>query len=340
MTITYAGPSVTSAFAAGLINDAWTTVTQLEAEASAAVQVLNGGKSPVVGAPIADSPLANKAQPVDMGFDANAAANDTDWNSRFAQLSADRSAIVGNIAQDAKVFCKTYFFDGLDGTGVFDTAEAWINTILLNGGSGVPYEQVLRTGDIARIINDSLRALQDANGAWAVRGVTLPARVVTYQTKLVGYATGDVLGAAERASRIHSWDTEVVQTRWAIEQATALRSGAMDRCRQFIVDWHAKRYDQATERSKEQIAKELELQDSYYKFMNYELGLRDVAIDRYLVGFDNQKFKWKNREELKDYILKLRLKALTNQLQALATRASAAINTIHVGAQATGSEQL
>ena len=338
MTIAYAGPSTSSAFAAGVINDAWARVTTLEAEATDATTKSDTLRRPVVQAPLADN-LDGKYSDIDAASDANSFQSDFDWGSRGVRLTAARAAIVNDIATDAKFFFKTYFSDNLDGTSVYDDAAAWINNLLLVGGTGVALEQVLRTRDIARITSDGLRALQDINAAWAVRGITLPARVAAYQTRQVGYVLGDSLGEAERNARIHSWDAEVANTTWAIERSLSLRSDAIDRCKTYVADWLAKRYDQINERENEQIDKLAEVQESYYKFMANQLGLRDVAIDRYLTSFSGDQMpKWKNKEDLKLTIYQQRIKSLEHRLQSLATRASASINSIHVQAEAGAQE--
>lgn len=340
MTITYSGPSTASAFAVGVMNDAWTQVGLLENEAAIATAALNATKRSIVAAPLTED-IPSKYVGVDNQMDIESVNADADWSNRSLRLVTARNAVVSDIATDAKAFFKTYFNDGLDGSAVYDDATSWINGLLLSGGTGVAAEASLRLSDIARINADGLRAVADINAGWAVRGFVLPARVAAFQTRQVGYVTGDALGEAERNARIHSWDAEVANTKWANERSLQLRADAIDRCRAFITDWVRLRYEQINARENEQILKTKEVQDAYYQFMQNELDLRDVVIDRYLTAFQTSTMpKWKNKEELKRIIYEQRVNALQHRLHALATRASAAINSIHVQAEATASEQV
>lgn len=339
MTITYAGPSVSSTFAAGLINDAWADADLFEAEAAIAGATADSAVPVLVEAPRPDV-LTTKLPAVDALVDNQWNLIDADWATRGPRLVAARASLITDTVKDAKYFISTYFNDPMDGSSVSDQAMTWIDTILLQGGTGVAAETAIRVNDVARISADSLRAAADLNNSWAVRGIVLPDRALTYQQRNVDIISGDVQGEAERTARIASWMGEVETTAWSIGRALQLRSDAIERCRAYITEWLKIRYDRANQREMEPIEHLKAMQESYYKYMQQELAMRDTAVDRYLTGYGDQKTKWTNKEALKLALYKARVKSLEERAQSLGTRAAGRINAVHVGASASASESV
>ena len=225
MPFTYAGPSVSAAFTAGVFNEQW-ALAQTKADQTkvatdtALAQAANPSQMATVG--LTYTPVI-PVVPVLTAFDANSV--DARYKAYFSEIS--------NFLTDQFTgFIATFY-----PTSAYLTyAQAWIERALTTGGTGlnVNVEKQLWERDRARVLRDSGRSKDELFSTWAARGYPLPPGALVNGLDRIDQDGRDKIAQASRDMAIEQFKTEVENVRIAVTQALALRQQALNAAQEFI----------------------------------------------------------------------------------------------------------
>lgn len=330
MTFSYAGPSVSAAFVAGVFNDAWTLAAQksLDALARTDAAIALATAAPV----IATVPAISVLTPTAPG--APAALSASDAQAIFEQA---KNSVTGLLTSNFTSFLATHFPIGT----YLARAQAWIENALQNGGSGInsSVEAQLWERERSRILKDAARATDELTSTWAARRFPTPPGALTFQQMQVSLAAAEKIGENSREQAIQSWKAELDNVHFAVEKAIALRVAAVGAAGEYIrtlalgpqigaqlasaiIDAQARMASVVSEFFRSQVAAaELTLRASQ---VNAELQVR--------VGEANQMAAIKALEQ--------RVNTAIAAAQTLATQAAAALNALHAQSGISANESL
>lgn len=122
------------------------------------------------------------------------------------------------------------------GSAYLSAAEAWINNVLTNGGTGINpvVEQQIWQRDRARILQDSGRTEEELMTTWAGRGYPLPPGALANSVQRVRQAADSAIAESSRAKAIRAFEIEIEQSRFAVGQALALRQQAVTSAGEYM----------------------------------------------------------------------------------------------------------
>lgn len=142
---------------------------------------------------------------------------------------------VYNLLHDAFTnFFGTYF--PLSSGADIAAAEAWMTKALTTGGTGLPayIEAQIFDRDRSRLINEGLRAEDEAVSTWAARRYPLPPGAATFQLLNIRRDTLDKLAQASRDIAIKQAELELENIRFAIQNVLAFRTGAIQAAAEYM----------------------------------------------------------------------------------------------------------
>lgn len=155
---------------------------------------------------------------------------DTDIATQFDLYVAD---IVDRLAALFAQYIATYFpVDNVTNS----YAEEWLQTAIHDGGTGVDttVEALIWERDRSRIAADASRALDEATNLWAARRFPMPPGALLDVTSRIALKSQDELAKSSREVAIKTFDTEVANVRFAVENAIKLRQVALSSAADYI----------------------------------------------------------------------------------------------------------
>lgn len=125
---------------------------------------------------------------------------------------------------------------GLSDTGFIESAQSWIQRAIDTGGTGVnaTVERQIWDRERSRTLSELSRAEKETMQTWAGRGHPLPPGVLTNQIKELRVEAAKKIAEASREAAIKSFQTEVENVRFAVEQAIKLFPAAMNAAAEYI----------------------------------------------------------------------------------------------------------
>ncbi len=129
-------------------------------------------------------------------------------------------------------FLQTYFPDG----AYYPAALSWIERALTDGGTGinVDVERALWERDRARILGQAEQSEQEAMSTWANRGFALPPGALVNQMQSIRLDAGRQLAAQSRDIAVKTWEAELQNVRFAVQQAINLRVQGLQAAGDYI----------------------------------------------------------------------------------------------------------
>lgn len=141
----------------------------------------------------------------------------TAFNTAFGMFSSDFQSRVTQ-------FFSQYFpnFATLD-----DKAEQWINTALVDGGTGMnpAAEAALWQRGRDREVLDTARQVDDAVDQWAARGFSLPPGVLQNRVDQINQDGRTKIAGFNRDATLKVMDVEIDNARLAVQQSVQMRLG-------------------------------------------------------------------------------------------------------------------
>lgn len=261
--------------------------------------------------------------------------------SKFAdgEFTDEYAATQARVATEMAAVFSDYFTNWFPLDDTYILAQEWAHTVLADGGSGInPYvEAQIWNRDRTRLLDDSMRAEDDAMTAWAARGFPIPPGAAAYQLLQIRRDTQKAIADVSRAAAIKSFETEIENIRIAVGRAIEFRSAVLDNAEKFFrIQLFPERYAQETESAKFDIRN---------KFRNAAEDLYKLQIEKFeqytyrnkAVGLDDDRRVVESNLATKLTALKYRVDAAIAEAQATATQAAAALNALHAQASISGS---
>lgn len=148
------------------------------------------------------------------------------FNSAFSMFSGDFQSRVSS-------FFSTYFpnFATLG-----DKAEQWIQTALVDGGTGMnpDAEAAMWQRGRDRVMADSSRAVDDAVDEWAARGFALPPGVLQNRVDQISQDGRAKIGDFNREATLKVMDVEIENARLAVQQSVQMRIGIISALSDYL----------------------------------------------------------------------------------------------------------
>lgn len=224
MAFTYSGPSTAAALTVGVLNDAITIAQgktdQVDGYLGNALTL--AANAPQIIAPTVGGSILLPTPPT-IDFDANSLS--TLYQSAKNELTAQ-------VADSLSSYLTTYFPLGQE----VNYAREWIENQIHNGGSGIDanVEMQIWDRDRSRILNDADRVAEEATATWAARRYPIPPGALTNQVLQVARDAQKAIAESSRAAAIKAFETDIENTRFAIQQAMEYRRTAMATALQFV----------------------------------------------------------------------------------------------------------
>lgn len=155
-----------------------------------------------------------------------------DPNAATAMYDAARAQMEALIQDGFTKFLGDNFSNG----SYFQAAQAWLDTALTQGGTGINanVEQQLWERGRARLVAEAMRAEADVTANWARRRFPLPPGPMVHQVGLVQQDLRDKLAEQGRDISIKSFDAEMENVRFAVATALDLRTKAIAAAGDYI----------------------------------------------------------------------------------------------------------
>lgn len=310
-----------------IFNGVWDASIQKTSAAQAAVNsaIAEARTTPHLAEVPLESPYTLPDRPDIGGLDYNEARN---------LYETIRQTLEAAISDKLDHFLLTYFPSG----GYYDRAIAWIDDVLTNGGSGIrpDVEQQLWERARGRILSDSARAEAETLATWSDRRFPLPPGALTNQIGMIRIEAGRKLAEQSRDIAIKSFEAELENTRFAVQQALSARTAAISAAGDYI----------KTIMMGPQIASELAMGQVNSRIQIAQaltqMYATEVAAQEPLARFAITDAELKTRvgeANMRAQVTSLeqRVQAAMGYASMLGTQAAAALNALHAGAQISGS---
>ncbi len=216
-----AGAAVT---VANIVNAMWDNSQTRTNEMSSRISL---GLADLGPAPLIDTPFLDKSYVpplLPQLQDPNTIDGEAMYNTQLQKL-------VNLVGQGIADFFQNYF-----PLGPYNDAVEWMRKALVDGGTGVnaAVEQQIWQRGRARIVEDSLEAEDQLTNGWAARGFPLPPGALINGLQRIQLDRSRKLAEQSRDISIKSFDTEIENVRFAVQQTLDLRSKAMSAMADYI----------------------------------------------------------------------------------------------------------
>ncbi len=331
MAFTYTGPSVSAAFVTGVYNESWDLAFQKSADAlSMSQDAVNRASTPslIVSTPqaaVPDVPTAPYLTAPMSIAEATALYNST-VNEIKALLTDNFSAFIND-----------YFGN----TDAFDSASAWLNKAITEGGTGLTpaVEQKIYDRDRDRVLAEARRTERQAVTGFSSKRYRLPPGAMMAGVANIRREAGDRLGDNSRQLAIQSMTMEIENVRFAVERALGLRTQAVQAAGDYIrvLALGPQTGAAITTSMLDVQAKAAQTLSSFYtaQVTAAELPLRARLSNAELV----QRTSESNQRASID-AMSQRVQATMAAAQSLGTQAAAALNGLSAQTAFTGSESV
>ena len=148
-----------------------------------------------------------------------------------AMYDTQLQKLVNLIGQGIADFFQNYF-----PLGPYDQAVEWLRKAIVDGGTGLNagVEQQLWQRGKARVLEESLEAEDNLTAGWAARNYPLPPGALIHGLQRIQLDRSRKLAEINRDIAIKSFDTEIENVRFAVQQTLDLRSKAMSAMADYI----------------------------------------------------------------------------------------------------------
>ncbi|MDP9895385.1 hypothetical protein J2W32_004483 [Variovorax boronicumulans] len=216
-----AGAAVTTT---QVINAMWDNSQTRTNESNARISAGLGdvGPAPIIGVPTLDMSYVPPLAP--QLLDPSIMDGEAIYNTQLQKL-------VDLIGQGIADFFQNYF-----PLGPYDDAVEWLRKAIVDGGTGLSagVEQQLWERGKARLLEESMEAEASLTESWAARGYPLPPGALVYGLQRIQLDRSRKLAEQSRDIAIKSFDTEIENVRFAVQQTLDLRSKAMSAMADYI----------------------------------------------------------------------------------------------------------
>ena len=211
--------------------------------------------------------------------------------------------------------------------------EAWLERAITSGGTGinVAVERQIWQRDRDRISTEASSASEEAMARMASRGFPLPPGALNAGLTAIQRKRSADIAAVSRDAAIKSFETEVENVRFAIEQAINYRTRAIAAAGDYIKAL-ASAPDIASKLSTQSADAQARLISAASSFYNARTSAAEFDLRRDLANIDNSlKAAMTNVSTAADYV-KMRVEAAMAAAGSMGQQAAAALN----GLNATG----
>lgn len=318
--------------AAAVVGDVFNTVL------NASIQKTNAASAAVTSA------LAEARQPPQLVADPLDNPYRVPGRPSIDELSGDearsmfetiRQTLESAISDKLDYFLLTYFPSG----GYYDRAIAWIDDAIANGGSGIrpDIEQQLWERGRGRVQAESARAEAEAMANWSDRRFPLPPGALTNQIGVIRVEAGRKLAEFGRDIAIKMFESELENTRFAVQQALAARTAAIGAAGDYIKTIMLGPQI-ATQLATSQVNARIQIAQALTQMYAAEVSAQE-PLARFALSEADLKLRV-SEANMRAQIttVEQRVKVAMEYASMLGTQAAAALNALHAGAQISGSD--
>lgn len=301
---TYVGPQTSPVFVTGVINDAWEEAVSRTAQARAALADLN----PV---PVSAQALTPLQAPDDLSVD--------------LPSIADPEEGAGPALEDqlASLF-RSFIAANYPAIAVPDAAAAWARVAATF--TGAPLAQAVA------------RARQRIDTPWTARGYTMPTEARQFLRREHDREAARIAAGSVRNQDIilKTHRKSVDLTGYEVVMRTQLE--ALDAARAFLVGVILATLNKQSDEQVKLTAYKAQLQDTFFRYLNARIEENSTELDRLVLEKRIALDADLSAEDRQAFIFRQLVQAAVDEMQSLASQASAAINRISASASVGGRE--
>lgn len=224
-------------------------------------------------------------------------------------------------------------------TTYFSAAESWLTTALTDGGTGINavVEDQLWARERSRTLREANRAAEEATASWAARGFAIPPGALVHQLAVIDMTAQEKIGEASRERAIKAFETELENTRLAVDKAIELRAAAINAAQAYMsaLALAPKLGAELTEQVRTTREK---LNTTLYE---YHSNVRDTRTWNYSnekYNLERRRSKEMSEKEWEVQSNKMIVDAVMAVVQSQGQQAAAALNGLHASAAVSGSD--
>lgn len=319
MAFTYTGPSTAAALTVGVLNDAIVIAqgktNQVDGYLVDALTM--AANAPQITATLVGGSLTLPTPP-DIDFDGN---------SLSALYQSAKAELTTQVADSLTNFLTGFFPLGQE----VNYARQWIENQLLNGGSGINanVEAQIWDRDRSRILADADRVADEATALWASRGYPVPPGALTNQVLQINRDAQKAIAESSRAAAIKAFETDIENTRFAIQQAMEYRRTAMTTALQYVGLKVLESAKVGAQLGTSLIESEVNIARALTAMYQAQTAAAELPLKIQTTNAElSQRSKEANQKASVDMV-KLRVDAFTAAAQQLSTQAAALLNGFH-----------
>lgn len=258
---------------------------------------------------------------------------------------AEMSALYQGTSDEIKALLANglskFFIDYFPLGNELAAARNWVENAIVNGGTGLNpiIEAQIYERDRSRVLNDAMRATNEATAAWAARGYPVPPGALYGRIESIDQDARDNIAKASSAIAIKQMEIEIENTRFAVDKALQMRTAAISAAGDYIRTL-ALAPQLGVQLATAIVDGKARLAQALTSFYQARISALELPVRVAIQDAANKVDVGRTNVQAQLQLIDARVKLIQAAAQATGTHASAALNSLGMSAGLQGSESI
>lgn len=321
-TFTYSGPYTAARFVSDIFNSAWGAALQAQQLLAVNTGALTAAGDQAIGYIDGKRRTGKHLENIQVERDYTPELNAVEADE--AELAAE--ALRQHLQDQLKDMLRTFMLDYFPFYQIPDGSDAW--------------ERVAGTFDNQKLEGGIDLVRQRISGAWAERGIAIPAVALDAQRRSVEKAATDASAQSVRAQELIRLRELKAMDLIRFEQVNRQQTEALEAARAFLLSTLLPMSRKVSEDQDRITDYKRAHMDAYYRYMDTLLAADEAELARLVFDRSNETDRQITTDARKLEVFRRQAAVLEDEIQTLAQRASAAIARFGASTRIGGSEQM